>query len=82
MDAEIPEELIETAYHLTESAWQMKHPDIAMKVARALLTERLAATERAAKIAWNLINEYYDEYDPRMPYDLGERVEAAIRSQP
>jgi hypothetical protein len=45
------DDIIETAYHLTESAWLMKHPELAMKVAAALMERDRAATERAAKIA-------------------------------
>lgn len=43
----IPDEIMEEAFRLTESAWQLKHPELAMKVARALM----ARDERAARIA-------------------------------
>lgn len=33
----IPDEIMEEAFRLTESAWQLKHPELAMKVARALM---------------------------------------------
>lgn len=45
----IPDEIMEEAFRLTESAWQLKHPELAMKVARALM----ARDKRAAEIARN-----------------------------
>jgi hypothetical protein len=89
------DDIIETAYHLTESAWLMKHPELAMKVAAALMERDRAATERAAKAAnelaetlRNQCNKSFNDGDQgsaileRTKADALDEFAAAIRSQP
>lgn len=80
---DVPEDIEKTARKIAKEAIYHGGVDWATAdIARALLAQDKAATERAAKIAEETVNEYSDEYDPRMPSGFGEMVAAAIRSQP
>ena len=62
----IPDEIMEEALRLTESAWQLKHPELAMKVARALM----ARDKRSAEIALAV----GDETEPSVGYVISQAI--------
>jgi hypothetical protein len=95
MSETIPSDIMEEASRLTESAWQLKHPELAAKVAAALLAERRRAIEECAGRAaarQAIYEKKRAEADPLAKdectrwekYDFGveamEYMEAAIRA--
>jgi hypothetical protein len=63
MKMDIPDDIRQTALAALEDWYRRTPDDVANSVARALLSERLSATERAAKQADEKAAEYEAETD-------------------
>jgi hypothetical protein len=56
-ESEIPEDIMDVAFHLTAGDWNQPHDVRAKKVAAAILAERNAQKERDAQIADGFADE-------------------------